>query len=49
MKKEGEEKSEASITYRQLGSALCPDALERVSVETLVQNANTLLSACYSD
>ncbi len=48
MKKEGEEKSEASITYRQLGSALVPDALERVSVETLVQNASTLLEACYS-
>ncbi len=46
-KKRGAERLEEGVTYKQLGAVLDPSVLERISSETLIQNANVLLEACY--
>lgn len=46
-KEEAQGCSEEKITYKELGAVLDPAVLERISPETLVRNATTLLEACY--
>lgn len=47
LKTHGLERSEKSMTYKELGAILDPSILERISPETLIQNANILLRECY--
>jgi hypothetical protein len=45
--KAAEKKRDQPLTYVQLGDALDPTIVERISVATLVGNANQLLHECY--